>query len=108
MKQAMPYEIIRDCDDMTNINLDNFFGFCLAEITCPENVSIPILPHKYKNETIFPTGNWSGVYFSEELKAIQGLGYEIKLIKGIEFSKAYIFNDYVDHFYMKKKEARHA
>jgi len=38
------------------------------------------------------------------LKAAQSLGYEIKLIKGIAFSKTYLFNDYVDHFYLNKKK----
>jgi len=32
-----------------------------------------------------------GVYFSEELKAVSKLGYQIALIKGYEFSKEYLF-----------------
>jgi hypothetical protein len=39
-------------------NLNNFFGFLEAEITCPKNLTIPtLLP--YKDEilgTIYPTG----------------------------------------------------
>ena len=63
----------------------------------------PVLPFKYEGKTIYPTGNWIGVYFSEELKAVQMLGYKFRLIKGYEFSKANIFDNYVDHFFNIKK-----
>jgi hypothetical protein len=101
MKKAMPHEIINRYSNMNNIKLDNFFGFCQAEIETPETLK-PLLPCKYKGKTIFPTGSWIGTYFSEELKAIVERGYKVKLIKGIEFSKAYLFNDYVDHFFHQK------
>lgn len=50
-----------------------------------------------------PTGKWIGVYFSEELKAVKPYGYKINLIRGFEFNKVDLFNEYVDHFYEKKK-----
>ena len=46
-----------------------------------------------------------GVYFSEELKAVQKYGYKIEIIKGVEFSKANIFGDYIKHFYDIKKNS---
>jgi hypothetical protein len=55
------------------------------------------------NKTIFPYGNWKGIYFSEELKALLDYGYQFKIIRGYEFSKIDLFNDYVDHFYNIKK-----
>jgi DNA polymerase type B, organellar and viral len=101
MKNPMPHEVINRYSNMDNIKLENFFGFCEAEIETPETLK-PLLPCKYKGKTIFPTGSWSATYFSEELKAIVERGYKVKLIKGIEFSKAYLFNEYVDHFFHQK------
>ena len=105
MKKDMPNKVLARHTDMSNINLTHFFGFCLVEVYCPHQVKRPILPHKYNGETIFPTGKWKGIYFSEELKAVLNcnLGYEIKLISGYSFTKTDFFNSYVDHFYDKKK-----
>jgi hypothetical protein len=103
MCNPIPYELIKFHKDLTNYDLNNFFGFCLAEIYCPKDIKIPLLPFRYKNKTIFPTGKWIGVYFSEELKAVTKYGYKIKLIKGYEFSKTDLFSSYVEHFYDKKK-----
>lgn len=86
------------------IKLADFFGFALAEITTTNKLIRPILPYKHKGKTIFPTGTWIGTYFSEELKAVIPHGYEVKLIRGIEFSKIDLFTDYVKHFYQIKKK----
>ena len=103
MLNPMPYEILKFYPDMTFIKLDDFFGFCLAEIECPEDIKIPLLPHKYNNKTIFPTGKWIAIYFSEELKAVASHGYKITLIKGYQFSKINYFEEYVEHFFNNKK-----
>jgi hypothetical protein len=50
-----------------------------------------MLPYSSSGKTIYPTGTWTGVYLSEELKAAAKLGYIIKPIKGYEFSKAVLF-----------------
>ena len=50
-------------------------------------------------------GSWVGVYYSEELKAVSKYGYKIEIIKGVEFSKANIFGDYIKHFYDIKKNS---
>lgn len=42
------------------------------------------------------------------MKAIVERGYKVKLIKGIEFSKAYLFNEYIDHFFHQKYISRGA
>jgi len=107
MKMVLPNKPIARYNDMTNIPLDDFFGFALAEVTCPEDIKIPLLPYKdtVTNRTIHPVGKWTGVYYSEELKAAVKLGYEIKLIEGIRFSKFNPFNEYIDHFYNLKKNS---
>jgi hypothetical protein len=48
--------MIKHHRDLTNYNLNDFFGYCLAEINCPKNIKIPLLPYKYKGKTIYPTG----------------------------------------------------
>ena len=58
---------------------------------------------KVKQYTPPKVGTWRAIYFSEELKAVLHLGYKFKLIKRFEFSKANIFDSYVDHFFNIKK-----
>jgi len=87
---------------MNNIDLNNFFGFFLCEIHCPDNIDNPMLPLRYNNKTIFPRGKWVGTYFSEELKSVLPLGYKIKLLEGIELSKIDLFTKYVNTFYKIK------
>lgn len=102
MLSPMPLNIIKYHHKIEN--LDNFFGFCLAEIYCPKDIKIPLLPFKnVKDETIHPTGTFKGTYLSEELKASQKYGYVIKPISGYEFDKCNLFNKYVEHFYNIKK-----
>jgi hypothetical protein len=71
MCNPMPFELIRLFPNMNNIKLENFFCFCLAQINCPKNMLKPVLPYKHLGKTIYPTGCWIGIYFSEELKAVQ-------------------------------------
>jgi len=80
MKKPMPFEFIKYYNNMIGINLMNFFGFCEVEVNCPKDMKRPVLPVKYKGKTIYPTGTWQGVYFSEELKDVIKLGYIFKLI----------------------------
>ena len=105
MSKPMPFEIIKYQNNMSHINLSDFFGFILVQVYCPKNILKPMLPYKHEGKTIFPTGYWIGVYFSEELKAVQHLGYKFTLIKGYEFSKIDLFSDYVNHFFNIKKYA---
>lgn len=103
LKNPMPYKVIKFHNNLTNIKLDDFFGFALVKVTYHKNMERPMLPYKHEGKTIFPTGTWVGVYFSEELKAMVKLGYKIKLINGYEFSKIDLFSSYVDYFYKIKK-----
>jgi hypothetical protein len=105
MLKDIPHKLIKFYKNMDNIKLDDFFGFCLCEVTTPKNILKPLLPYKHNNKTIYPTGSWIGVYFSEELKAVVKHGYQIKLLKGYEFSKMDLFSEYVDHFYGKKSNS---
>ena len=104
MCKPMPLKLIKYYEDMSSINLFDFFGFCKVEVESPDTLR-PILPVKYKDKTIFPTGKWIGIYFSEELKTASKYGYKIKLLSGYEFSKYNLFNEYVDYFYNIKKNS---
>lgn len=64
-----------------------------------------MLPYKNLGKTIYPYGHWKGVYFSEEMKSLLKYGYNFKLLRGYEFNKFYLFNDYVDYFFNKKKNS---
>jgi len=105
MLNSMPYNLIKFHKNMDNIKLDNFFGFIEVEVLCPLDMKRPVLPYHNKGKTIYPVGSWKGVYFSEELKAVTKLGYTFKLIKGYEFSKANLFESYINYFYNIKKNS---
>lgn len=56
-----------------------------------------------------PNGNWTGWYFSEELKFAYEKGYKIKVIKGYNFSKSLnVFSDYVKDLYKIKSSTKDA
>ena len=80
---------------------DNDFGFFVANITFnKQGVSAPLLPTRLKNGiTVFPQGNWNGIYFSEELKKAISVGYEIRIIRGWVFERKKVFNNYVNSIY---------
>jgi DNA polymerase type B, organellar and viral len=48
---------------------------------------------------MFPTGNWEGMYFSEELYNAKKYGYQFEVLWGYTFEKDYIFKDYVNDLY---------
>jgi len=103
MLNPMPYNLIKIHNNMDNIYLENFFGFIEVEVLCPIDMLRPVLPYHYNGKTIYPVGTWKGVYFSEELKAVAKLGYQFTLIKGYEFSKANLFESYINYFYEMKR-----
>jgi hypothetical protein len=107
MLKPMPYNILNDGKliDLSNRKLDTFFGFAQVQIVCPTNMLRPVLPFHHEGKTIYPVGSWTGTYFSEELKAVEKLGYKISLIKGYEFSQTDLFSGYVNHFYNIKKNS---
>jgi DNA polymerase type B, organellar and viral len=109
MCKPLPGRILKFHENLSNTNLDSFFGFIECEITIDSNILKPMVPFKHKGKTIFPTGNISGVYFSEELKAISKIpGYKINLISGCEYTKVHYFNSYIEDFFNQKKTSKGA
>jgi hypothetical protein len=56
MCNPMPIEFLGEING-SEIELENVFGFVEAKITTPENLTIPLLPHKVDNETLHPLGS---------------------------------------------------
>lgn len=108
MLNDMPVNIkARHLAFTSDFDLDQFFGFLQVEVTAPKDLTIPMLPFKFKGKTIFPTGKWVGTYFSEELKAAVKYGYTYSYIAGIEYhKKEQLFDSYIKHFYKIKKESK--
>ena len=102
MTKPMPLKFIRYIEG-SEIDLNNFFGFCEVKVKAPDNIKIPLLPFKLEGKTLHPLGEWIGVYFSEELKAVLKYGYNFEVLHGYEFSKSYPFTDYVNHFFEEKR-----
>jgi hypothetical protein len=82
------------------------FGVAYCEITTPENIDIPLLPHRIKGKLIFPKGHFWGWYCTPELQKAQELGYKIKIRYGYVFQQEYIFKKYIDTFYKIKQESQ--
>ena len=89
-------------------DLDSMFGFIEAYVVCPKTIKKPFLPYRDKNKTlIFPTGEFCGVYYSEELKYARGLGYTVLPISGYLFERMESpFRDFVSSLFESRLEAR--
>jgi hypothetical protein len=87
-------------------DLDSMFGFIEAYVVCPKTINKPFLPYRDKNNTlIFPTGEFVGVYYSEELKYARGLGYTVLPISGYLFERMES-SGFVSSLFESRLEAR--
>ncbi len=101
MPLGLPKVVI--ADKSTKI-VDTFFGFIECEVETPNFLYYPVLPIEKDNGLIFPLGRFSGVWFSEELKYAQSLGYKIIKVKmAFSFERGNIFKDYVSEYYKIKE-----
>lgn len=85
--------------------IKKLFGFVFVEVTSP-NKRTPILPHRKVINgvltTIYPTGTWSGWYFTEEIKNAEKYGYKFEIFKGYHYEKSILFKKYVSDLYKIK------
>ena len=101
MLKPMPITIIERIDKLDK--LDNLFGFVECEVKCePNRVKVPVLPYRINNKNVYGYGTWTGVYFSEEIRACLKLGYSFKFKKAIRFGQYEIFNKYINEFFKDK------
>lgn len=88
-----------------------FFGFGSYNIIAPQNLKIPFLPYREKidgaNTLLFPVGQWTGWYFSEEIRYARKLGYKCTFNYGYLFIRGKDqFKDYInDLYYIKSHPA---
>lgn len=69
--------------DFKGYDLSEVFGFVEAYIYAPPDWNRPLLRYccPYKGVRLFPTGNFFGVYFTEELKEAVKHGYRVDILK---------------------------
>nr|YP_010714048.1 hypothetical protein P2X57_mgp54 [Fuscoporia gilva]WDD39611.1 hypothetical protein [Fuscoporia gilva] len=80
-------------------------GIYKLNVTSPKNILHPILPIKSKNNTIYPTGKWTGWYYIEEIKNAIKYGYKFEILGGYIFSSDFIFTDYINNLYSIKENS---
>jgi hypothetical protein len=96
--------------ETNSFDLENFFGFLEVIIESPKNMYIPLLlVRDEKRGLIAPTGTFTGVFFSEELKYAQTLGYSIQFFScGLEFKRGQPFKKFVTDLYRLKLDSRNS
>lgn len=89
------------------IDLDNSFGFFYAHILVPDN-QMSLVPYRSElGEIEYPSTDFSGWYFSEELKALKQLNYQIKVDGGYLFdSSSTLFMSFVEDVYNERIQAK--
>lgn len=92
----------------SGMDLKDMFGFIKAFVITPSKMDRPFLPYRMKDRTLlFPTGKFGGVYFSEELKYAETLGYKVYPISGFLFKRMDSpFKDFVHDLYQRRLEAK--
>lgn len=97
--------------DLDSMELDSMFGFIQAYVECPKTMKRPFLPYRNEKDKdrilLFPTGEFVGVYYSEELKYARDLGYKVLPICGYLFQKMESpFKDYVNSLFECRSNAK--
>lgn len=90
-------------------DIDSLYGYFEAHIVCPPTIKRPFLPYRdVSSQTVlYPTGEFVGVYFSEELKYARDLGYRVTLLSGYSFQKMNSpFESFVATTYDKRLSAK--
>lgn len=81
------------------LDLKNLYGFFYAKVKT-NNQYLGLLPVRTDKGLIFPNGEFTGLWSSEELKFAKSKGYDITVMRGYQFNKVNnIFNNYVMDLY---------
>jgi len=91
----------------TNIDLENSYGFFYAYILVPDD-QISLVPHRTAvGQILFPSTEFTGWYFSEELKALKKLGYLVTVEGGYLFDNSVtLFSTFVETLYSSRQLAK--
>lgn len=88
------------------LNLDDLFGFFYCHVISAKNTYLGLLPITTAKGLVFPNGEFTGTWSTEELKLAAKHGYKIKVIKGFNFNKVKSpFKEYVTELYKEKSLA---
>jgi len=85
-------------------SIEDNLGFAEATVKAPSNLSIPLLPLRYGGKLMFPVGKFRGTWDLDELRKAKELGYKIKIIKGLLFSKSFLFKEFVEYYFKIKRK----
>ena len=84
------------------LELSNLFGVCYAEVIT-NVLYLGLLPVRTKSCIRFPRGNLEGIWTTVELEMAEANGYQIKVIKGLQFNtQESPFKVYVEELSKKK------
>ena len=95
--------------NLEDVKLSDMFGFVQALIVVPKNTHKPFLPKRDPevNSLKFPDGIICGVYFTEEFKYAETLGYVVSVACGYLFEPMGTpFKSYVDDLYNRRLKAK--
>lgn len=86
--------------------IKNYHGVSECIINIPENINIPMIPHRYKHKTVFPVGRIKGVWTHEILRYAISCGCNVEeIFKQIIYTvEDSIFKEYVETLYNLRKE----
>lgn len=90
-----------------NPNMDTFFGFVYCTVNIPKDTPYPSLPIRKNGRVIFPTGTFTGLWFSEEVKyALSQGGQLLGAHWGIQFKpNSNIFTNLINYINSIKVKA---
>ena len=87
------------------MNIKRYEGVSECVVICPSGLNKPFLPVKHGGKLIFPSGEFRGVWNHNELRYAISLGYLVKPLKQIIYTKTFKpFDDYVNTIYDKRLE----
>lgn len=69
-------------------------GIYKVKVTGP-SIKHPIIPIRIDGVCVYPEGNWTGWYFSEEIKNAEKYGYKFEIMEGFVFQSNILFTDYI-------------
>lgn len=97
-------------EKLSKENIYDYMGVTECKIKAP-NDNIPILPSRYNGKTIFPIGEFKGIWTNELLTYALYNGYEIiEIYEQVLYNeKVLLFHDYIDKLYnlrLKYKEEK--
>lgn len=108
----LPCGIPKWDNEPTYTNADDYinshYGYIQCDITCPQNLHVPLLPEKRNNKLMFDLiDKTKKVYSSVELKKAIEVGYIItKIHRSLSFEKTdNIFKGYIQNFLKIKTES---